>query len=699
VSQTWTTTAQFDTGFKVNVDDTNPVDQLQLYPPTDTRPLPSLWIPGSDSGTVYRIDTTPPISQESIKGRYRCGPQGSPVHGNPGRTSVDLYGNCWVGNRQGGSVVRYGLVIGGTRCDANFAANPTGLYLKPPYTYNTCVDRDGDGLLKTSRGAESPVSGNGFDLRPWPNETLSGITTTAEDEAIYFASRPSGADPVNQEMRHISVDAVGDCWAAAYQPGNLARKFYKISGTTGTPAFVFNTDPETTGTVFPGTIGGHGGVVDSAGTLWSTSVFAYHVLRYDGSKLNVQLVPTADTHNMCMDNAGNAWFISFDTGRIHVLNPAGAIIANYLPAAMTGFPRGVAWNFTNNTLWVTTSTGRLLGFTNTGVLVNNYAIGSDLRGITFASATSLWGCAFGQTNVKRFDVTTGAQDAAISLFDGVNVLDADPYAWGNMNGMVTLQTTSGSGFWRVVYDAVTTHTSWTISWTETVPVGTTLTVERRVAATEVGLAVLPFVSAGNGALFAATGQFVEIRVTFRRTAGSSATPILFDITITDTAPVPGAAFISDDYLEGLWGQMMRIGHIQLVPEADISFDELEGLYQPGGTPLAFVSQDCIEGLYVGDTTARISQDVIEGLYSGSASARISQDEIEGLMVPLAVQVGCGTGMSSFYGADQGQVGPVVVPGPGMTTFHGSEQGQIACASAGAGLVSFAGADQGQLACP
>src|SRR6185436_14551883 len=121
MSHTWTLTSDFDQGFKVNLDDVSVADQLQLYPRTDTRPLPYLWVPGSSSGTVYRINT----NTLKIEGRYRCGPSGA-THGLPSRTSVDEYGNCWVANRTGGAVVRYGLVVGGTRCDSGGNANADG---------------------------------------------------------------------------------------------------------------------------------------------------------------------------------------------------------------------------------------------------------------------------------------------------------------------------------------------------------------------------------------------------------------------------------------------------------------------------------------------------------------------------------------------------------------------------------------------
>ena len=36
--------------------------------------------------------------------------------------------------------------------------NPAGEYLKPPFEYNTCVDKNGDGLIRTSRGLGNMIS-------------------------------------------------------------------------------------------------------------------------------------------------------------------------------------------------------------------------------------------------------------------------------------------------------------------------------------------------------------------------------------------------------------------------------------------------------------------------------------------------------------------------------------------------------------
>jgi len=95
---TYTTNGDFDEGTLVGVEHQTVADQLHLSSESTT--LPFIWVPNSNEGTVSKIDT---VTGREL-GRYRTGPAG--VYGNPSRTTVDLYGNCWVGNRNSGTVVK-----------------------------------------------------------------------------------------------------------------------------------------------------------------------------------------------------------------------------------------------------------------------------------------------------------------------------------------------------------------------------------------------------------------------------------------------------------------------------------------------------------------------------------------------------------------------------------------------------------------
>jgi hypothetical protein len=132
-SRTYTLDADFDEGTLLNVNHDPNHDQLQLN--QVTTPFPFVNIACSNRGTIVRID----VNTGQILGEYLTAPNG--MGRNPSRTTVDLLGNVWVGNRDEfgfsggqnkGSVARIGLVIGGTRGnknpDGSFTPDPNQLH-------------------------------------------------------------------------------------------------------------------------------------------------------------------------------------------------------------------------------------------------------------------------------------------------------------------------------------------------------------------------------------------------------------------------------------------------------------------------------------------------------------------------------------------------------------------------------------------
>ncbi|MEA3502097.1 MAG: hypothetical protein U9R47_04925, partial [Actinomycetota bacterium] len=198
----YTNDADFDQGTLVSVNHDAPFnDQLQLDSPTE--PFPFINVAASGRGTVVRVST----DTGEIVGEYRTAPEGNGL--NPSRTTVDLLGNVWTANRgevgdidgvPHGSVVKIGLIVGGTRVDASGEPDPTGGYLAPPFGYSTCVDRDADGLIRTSAGL--------LDVLDWLDVTdgvggADGIVEDAEDECVLIYQRLYNAE----QARHVSVDA------------------------------------------------------------------------------------------------------------------------------------------------------------------------------------------------------------------------------------------------------------------------------------------------------------------------------------------------------------------------------------------------------------------------------------------------------------------------------------------------------------
>src|SRR5204863_7209805 len=137
---------------------------------------------------------------------------------------------------------------------------PNGEYVKGPFAYNTCVDRNNDGLIHTSRGLGNVLA--------WPNVTdgdggADGIVQDAVDECILIYQRTDAL-----AVRHISVDPNDDVWVGGYP--DSPSKLNKLRGTDG--AILLTKQMR---------CGGHGGDLSTSGILWSTSEFEDSLMRYD----------------------------------------------------------------------------------------------------------------------------------------------------------------------------------------------------------------------------------------------------------------------------------------------------------------------------------------------------------------------------------------------------------------------------------
>lgn len=159
-----------------------------VAPPTVADdPLSSIWIANSGEATVSRLDTR----TGAEIGRYRTGESDL---SDPSRTSVDLTGAVYVGNR-----VFYGAI--------------QSSITKIAGRLEDCVDADGDGAIETSTGSVA---------LPW-----------GEDECVLW-STPFG--DVGCLLRAVAVDVTetdeglrtvvyGGCWQS--------HRIYQLDADTG----------------------------------------------------------------------------------------------------------------------------------------------------------------------------------------------------------------------------------------------------------------------------------------------------------------------------------------------------------------------------------------------------------------------------------------------------------------------------------
>ncbi|MBI5363307.1 MAG: hypothetical protein HZA53_09015 [Planctomycetes bacterium] len=523
-SRTYTLDADFAEGVLTSVNFTAVHDQLQLDVAAGGGSLDFCAVSATGRNTLVRFDA----NTGAILGEYRTAPQG--LAGNPSRTSIDAAGNVWVGNRDEqsgglGSVVRIGVCVGGTRVDSNGLPNPSGEFLAPPFLYSTCVDRNGDGLIHTSRGIGNVLA--------WPNITdgaggPDGIVQDAADEAIQIFQRTTGT-----RVRHVSVDGSGDVWVGGYP--NFPTAFNKISGVNGAILSSF----------IPPGCGGQGGVIDPLGRIWSASPSEQTILRYDTNTSTGTCISLGAglilPHALARDSQNNIWSIQEGTFTVAKINAAGAVQA--------GFPRRlggaadhptIAVTPANDHVWVSrsgTTNSSILRLDNSANLLSTISLapnGLDARGISVDANGKVWVTNFTTNNAQRIDPAIGpnglgAVDMTVDLGAG-----ATPYNIGDFTGRITLGSIQPSGNWTVIYDSNATNTQFgTIRWNASVPANTSFGVAYRAANSVAALSALPYVPAVNGQAFTGVfGRFMQVKADFTRANTTiTATPVLTDLTI------------------------------------------------------------------------------------------------------------------------------------------------------------------------
>ncbi|SDP88151.1 hypothetical protein [Lentzea jiangxiensis] len=510
----YTLDGDFDNGVLQDVNHNAPNNnQLQLD--RSTVFFPYVNVAASARGTMVRID----VNTGQIVGEWASAPNGRGR--NPSRTTVDKFGSTWLSNRDEGaggrgSVTRIAVIQGGTRVNTDGTPNAAGDYLKGPFAYNKCVDRNQDGLIATSRGLG--------DIRPWTNAggaDDNGGVTTAADECVINYSRVTGSN-----TRTVAVDAQNRLWTGGQ---DLDHELLDANGAA-------------TGTQFNVGCGGYGGLIDKAGTLWSARNFG--LLRYDpAAQTHACLNSTHGDYGLGMDPVtGEIWHTNLSGNRVAKLAPDGTLLGAFSHGSQ--YAQGVAVDNDGN-VWVAHS---LNGATTVGHLrtdgtyVGNVALpgGVGPTGVAIDSNGKVWVTNISTNNAQRIDPdagpvgggghTVGAVDLTVDLGAG-----AGPYNYSDMTGSVLGEITAPQGTWSVVQDGGTNGRPWgTVTWnTEaegTVPQGTSIVVEARTSDTEAGLAGESFTPVANGVPFTKTGRYIEVRATLTANAAGDS-PVLSDLRI------------------------------------------------------------------------------------------------------------------------------------------------------------------------
>ncbi|MGB0383557.1 MAG: VWA domain-containing protein [Ardenticatenaceae bacterium] len=482
ISRTYTLDADFDEGVLVNVNH-DVADQLQLDDPLTT--FRFIWIALSGRGTIVKVDTL----TGDIKGEYRSAPDGRGK--SPSRTTVDLNGNVWSGNR---AEVQGGL---GSAVHVALSEN------------NQCVDRNGNGVIDTSTGLG--------DIKDWPNTGNAddnGGVSTAEDECIIHYVRVG-----SRNTRHTSVDANNNVWIGGF--GSGARRFDLVDGTTG----------NVLDSAGPFTCGGYGGLVDSDGILWSSR--GSGLLRYDPVAKTHQCISVGNSYGMAVDSQGHIWNAQWTSNTVTKVDAAGNVVATYSTGGSAS--RGVAITADDNVWIANSSSGTVTRLDNSGAVLATIPVGNQPTGVAVDTVGKVWVTNLGSSSAMRIDPANNSVDETVDLGAGAN-----PYNYSDMTGLIALRHTSPQGTWTVIYDSAQAATPWgTVSWNSDEQEGSSVTVRVRSAETQVGLGSATYISVTNGMDFDVPhGRYLQIETKLRPGSDVDETsPILYDLTV-QAAPPP-----------------------------------------------------------------------------------------------------------------------------------------------------------------
>lgn len=501
---TYTLDADFDLGTLFNVNHNAPNnDQLQLN--TVISAFPNLWIANAGEDTVSKLDANTGKEVARYRTWFNGGIHGAWSGPAPSRTAVDGAGNVYALNR-------------------HFDGRPA-LLVKILTTGG--IDRNGNSQIDTSVDLNNDGVISGAELIPLTDANSNGKLDPAElaDERVAWAVE---VGPANGLGRSCSIDPNGDIWVGLYN----SQAYYKVSGATG--AILAGPIPTPGHTPY-------GSLVDGNGILWGASLGS-SLLRLDTTDL---IAPY--TVNLYYHSGGN-YGIAIGPGKVYLGNTSlnsytvfdiGTSTFSQAPSAIStlGITVDGAGNIYTGDAVGGGGTSGAAKFRPDGSVIWSTGTslgGTDQRGAILDSNGDLWTVVLSHNRVEKYNGATGANL-------GTYPVGASPYTYSDASGQSFL-VSNPSGTWTVVQDGGAAGQAWgTVSWTASVPVGTSLSVEVRAADTVGGLAVKTFQSVGNGLSFCTAnvvGRYLEIKATLTSTGNTS--PILYDLTVTPCDNFPPA---------------------------------------------------------------------------------------------------------------------------------------------------------------
>jgi streptogramin lyase len=476
-TKVYTSDADFDLGVMDGVEHSTTPNQLQLSVEGST--LPFIWVANSGESTVSKMNTETGCEL----GRYRTGP-GTGDAENPSRTTVDINGDLWVGNRSSDTATKIAL---------------------------TPTDTDGDGTITTSQDTNGNCLIESSEVLPW-----------GEDEAVLLRI------DVDAVPRAVAIDADNNVW---------------IGGTGGQTMRLYN---GTTGALIKEISIGracYGALVDSNGTLWISNASSGSLTRIDdpAGTHTMTFISTGDgwVYGMSIDREGFIYTSGYSNNRLRKLDPAtNTWVYSVSISGGTG-GRGVTVDLDGD-VWVAQSWTNKITRHNAadGSLIATITVGSTPTGVATAEDGKIWVTNHDSNNVMRVDPATNAVDFT---HEG----HTNPYNYSDMTGIISRSITTRSGTWTVVYQEAELVQA-TVSWTADTPGDSTITVMAESSVDGVTWSTPQQVQSGVEFNTVANATRIRLVVEFNASTGDLQSPILYDLTV-DTPDSSTLQFSSTNY--------------------------------------------------------------------------------------------------------------------------------------------------------
>lgn len=481
----YTLSSDFEKGVVVGLEYNTIADQLQLTEESVT--LPFLWVPNNDS-TVSKIDTR--TGQEI--GRYRSCPAN--VSGGPSRTTVDQQGNCWVGNRTAGSVVKIGL-----------------------YENGQYVDRNGNGVIDTSHDVDGDGNITGNEILPWGDDecVLIEVILISGKEGTYVPGTYSGGYVNNWGTpgpRSIAVDAENNIWVGTYG----TKKFFYINGESG--SIEKTIDVSSVGHT------PYGAVIDAQGLLWSSGIHIQHVLWLDPTDDSFGVINLGHyAYGLGLDRNNHLFIAGWTHSKLSRVN----VLTKTIDWTKNGYyqSRGVAVTDDGDVWVANTSLGTVTRWSNDGTIKANISVGSGPTGVAVDSAGKVWAVNVYDENICRIDPATTAVDLEKRIIGGYH------YGYSDMCGMLARMTTTRLGTWTITHNSKVNKTSWgVVSWNSYIPAESSIKVRARSSQNQNFWSMWANVTNGVSIKTLPRGKYLQVEVTLQNESETDS-PILYDLTI------------------------------------------------------------------------------------------------------------------------------------------------------------------------